>query len=648
VSERDLIEKDVRAFLARHEKKELLRFLTCGSVDDGKSTLIGRMLYDADLVADDQVEALRRDSAKKAVDPGEIDYSLLVDGLLSEREQGITIDVAYRYFATPRRKFIIADCPGHEQYTRNMATGASTADLAIVLVDARKGILPQTKRHSTIASLLGIRHVVVAVNKMDLVGWDEAVFDRIKSEYLGFAARLGIPDLTFIPLSAKLGDNVVHRSERTPYYGGPTLLAALESAHVASGKNLADLRFPVQLVVRPNLDFRGFAGTIEGGILRRGDEVRALPSGRTSRVRSIVTFDGELEEAFAPMAVTVTLEDEIDLSRGDMLVRPGSEPFVTRSLEATLVWMAEAPMTPGKSYLIQQTTQRTPCEVTAIAHELDIHTLDERPAPAALAMNQIARVSITAARPLMFDAYGTSRATGSFILVDRMTNGTVGAGMIVGRGGAESRVGAPGDGGDDVPAGAGPRPTRSLVGVEERARRLGQKGATVWLTGLPRSGKSAIAYALERRLFDEGVTAHVIDGEVLRAGLSRDLRWSRDDRAENARRAAELARLANDLGLVTIAGLESPSASARAAARAIIGDDRFLEVHVAASAAACEARDPELWARARRGELEHFSGVSAPYEPPASPALVLPTDAIPVAAAVERLVALLRARGVVR
>ena len=647
MSERELIEKDVRAFLARHEQKQMLRFLTAGSVDDGKSTLIGRMLYDADLVADDQVEALRRDSAKKATDPGEIDYSLLVDGLLSEREQGITIDVAYRYFATPRRKFIIADTPGHEQYTRNMATGASTADLAIILVDARRGILAQTKRHSTIAALLGIRHLVVAVNKMDLVGWDEAVFESIKADYLAFAARLGVPDLTFIPLSAKLGDNVVHRSERTPYYLGPTLLSALESAHVAADRNLTDLRFPVQLVARPNLDFRGFAGTIASGIVRKGDEVVALPSGRSSHVRSIVTHDGELDEAFAPMAVTLTLTDEIDVSRGDMLVRKGAEPHVTRALEATLVWMAEAPMLPGKSYLLQQTTQRTLCEVTAIAHEVDIHTLDEAPAGASLTMNQIARVSITTARPLMFDAYAHNRATGSFILIDRLTNGTVGAGMIVGRGGGESRVGTPGDGAAE-PAGAGARPTRSLVTSEERARRLGQKAATVWLTGLPRSGKSAIAYALERRLFDDGHAAHVIDGDLLRAGVSRDLRWSADDRAENARRAAEIARVSNDLGMITIAGLESPSASARAAARSIIGDARFLEVHVAAPAAACEARDPELWARARRGELEHFSGVSARYDAPTEPALTLPTDTITVAEAVERLVALLRERGFVR
>ena len=639
MGELELIDRDIAAYLARHERKQILRFLTAGSVDDGKSTLIGRLLHDSNMVFEDQLDALKRDSAKKSSAGGEIDYSLLVDGLLSEREQGITIDVAYRYFATERRKFIIADTPGHEQYTRNMATGASTADLAIILVDARQGVLAQTKRHSYIASLLGIRHLCVAVNKMDLVGYSEGVFASIRDAYLAFAERLGRRDVRFIPLSALKGDNVVVRSDAMPWYAGPPLLEYLETVPLDEAEAAGDLRYPVQLVLRPDLDFRGFAGTVAAGVVRRGDDVMALPSRRRSRVKEIVTRDGSLAEAFPPLAVTLTLEDEIDVGRGDMLVHPDRAPQVGRAIDAMVVWMHERPMRVGGHYLVKHTTQLVNAEVTAIAHRVDVNTLETRPAEE-LGLNEIGRVTLVASRPLLFDPYVASRATGSIILVDRLTNATVGAGMI--RGAAAEPARGRAEGGADAAKG-------SLIAPAERVRRLAQRPATVWLTGLPKSGKSAIAYALERRLFDEGYAAHVVDPAGLRGGVSRGLGFTAEDRAENARRAAEVARHTNEIGLITIAGLVSPYAAHREEARAIVGPDRFLEIYVSAPLEACEARDEEgLFARARAGELPGVPGVSAPYEAPASPALVLPTHTIDVEAAVERLVSLLRERGIIR
>jgi bifunctional enzyme CysN/CysC len=493
--ERDLIEGDVEAYLALQQRKEMLRFLTAGSVDDGKSTLIGRLLHDADTVYDDQLAALRRDSAKKSSAGGEVDYSLLVDGLLSEREQGITIDVAYRYFATEKRKFIIADTPGHEQYTRNMATGASTADLAILLVDARLGILAQTRRHSFIASLLGIRHLVVAVNKMDLCGYDQAVFTRISAEYAAFAEKLGLRDVGYIPLSALRGDNVVAPSEHMPWYEGPPLLAYLEMVPIARDRDLEALRFPVQYVLRPDLDFRGFSGTVASGVIRRGDRVMSLPSRRTSTVQRIVTRDGDREEAFAPLAVTVTLADEIDVSRGDMLVHEGALPHVARSFEAMVVWMHETPLRVGASYLVKHGTKVVSAEVSQIHERVDVNTL-ERHAARSLGLNDIGRVTLTAARPLLFDAYAENRATGAFILIDRLTNGTFGAGMITGPGASE-----PGE------AEVGGAPGVSLA---ERLRRLGQKAAVVVVTGDDPAQVEALGYGLERRLWDEGFGVHVL------------------------------------------------------------------------------------------------------------------------------------------
>src|SRR5688500_5754064 len=425
-----LIATDIHEYLAQHERKELLRFITCGSVDDGKSTLIGRLLYESKMIYEDQLAAIQKDSLRHGTTGGEIDLALLTDGLEDERQQGITIDVAYRYFSTDKRKFIIADTPGHEQYTRNMATGASTADLAIILIDARHGVLVQTKRHSFIVSLLGIKDIVVAINKMDLVGFRQEVYDKIRADYQAFAARLDLPDVHFLPMSALKGDNVVQPSQQTPWYNGPTLMNLLETVYIGSDRNLEDFRFPVQIVNRPHLNFRGFCGTIASGIVRRGDEVMALPSRKTSRVKAIVPFDGEREEAFVPQAITLTLEDEIDISRGDMIVRPGNTPRVEQKFEAMVVWMAEEPMVPGKAYWVKQTTKTTPGQINTLRYQVDVNTLHRKDAPT-LALNEIGRCSFTVSQPVCFDAYRRNRATGAFILIDRVTNGTVGAGMIL-------------------------------------------------------------------------------------------------------------------------------------------------------------------------------------------------------------------------
>jgi bifunctional enzyme CysN/CysC len=618
---------------------ELLRLLTAGSVDDGKSTLIGRLLYDSRALPDDHVEGLARDSARRSSAGGAIDYSLLVDGLQAEREQGITIDVAYRYFATARRKFIIADTPGHEQYTRNMATGASTADLAIILVDARQGVVAQTKRHSYIASLLGIRHLVVAVNKMDLVGYDEAIFEKIRAGYARFAARLDVADLCFIPMSALHGDNVVERSARMPWYAGAPLLQHLETVHIASDRNLADLRFPVQYVLRPDLTFRGFAGTVAAGVLRTGDAVVVLPSGVGARVRALASGGVPVDEAAPPMAITVQLEEEVDVARGDMLVRADNLPHREASLAATVVWMSPQPLRVGKGYLFKHTTRTVAGEAVALQHRVDVHALEEQPAEE-LGLNEIGQVHFKLARPLFFDAYQRSRATGSFIVIDRMSNATVGAGMML-----ERQPGAL------VPSGRtlGPPPpidpgARSQVAPAERAARRGHRGVALWVRGLPKAGKSTIAFAVERRLVDAGFCVLVLDAYDLRQGVSRDLSYSADDRSENSRRAAEIARLAVEQGLITIGSLTAPYAADRARARATIGADAFLEVYLTTPLAVCEARAREIFARARSGELPNFTGVSAPYEPGGAD-LELPAHELSVDACVDRVVELLRARG---
>ncbi len=638
---------------------DTLRFTTCGSVDDGKSTLIGRLLYDAQTVFTDHLDSARRltQSADVRAAGEEIDFSLLVDGLKAEREQGITIDVAYRYFSTPRRKFIIADTPGHEQYTRNMATGASTADLALLLVDARAGVITQTKRHAFISSLLGIRHCVLCVNKMDLVGYDQAVFERIRREFTDFAARLEIPDLEFVPLSALKGDNIVARSERMPWYRGLPLLELLESIHVASDRNLIDLRFPVQGVTRVNdearkLEFRGYTGQLASGVLRAGDEVLVLPSRRRSRVARIVTYDGDLEQAFAPQSITVTLADELDVSRGDVLCHPHNQPRVARHVEAMLVWMHEEPLQEGGRYLVKHQTQTAPVTVEALRYVVDVNTLSRRVDQPQLGLNGVGRVVLAAHRPLLYDPYRKNRATGSLILIDPVTNVTVAAGMLLDRAPSEvlpTRIREWQDEDEEPtpePDAGLPKAPRRLTRAE-RGARLRQRPGTVWLTGLPASGAREVALAVERLLFERGHLAHVLDGAALRRGLSQELDFSQADMGEHLRRASAVARLFNDAGLLALCSFVSPLASIRRRAREAVGASSFLEVHVASPLAWCEARDPRgVYRRARAGELLNVPGVNGPYEEPEAPDLVVRPDAEGgIEAAAAAVVALLEARG---
>ena len=634
----DLSHEDIHAYLARHQNKELLRFLTCGSVDDGKSTLIGRLLHDTKGIYEDQLAAVKRDSEKVGTTgAGEIDLALLTDGLKAEREQGITIDVAYRYFSTDRRKFIIADTPGHEQYTRNMATGASTCQLAIILIDARHGVQTQTRRHSFIVSLLGIRHVVVAINKMDLVGHSRDTYERIKADYTGFVAKLNLPDVTFIPMSALRGDNVVSKSDAMPWYAGPPLLDHLETVHIASDRNLTDLRFPVQYVIRPNPDFRGFAGTVASGILRRGDEVMVLPSGKRSRVKSIVTYDGELEEAFAPQAVTVTLADEVDVSRGDMLVQPENPPHVSALIEAMVVWMAEQPLVPGKSYTLKHATRQVSAEVASFRYGVEVNTLGHRPI-ARLGLNEVGHVQISLTQALACDPYRNNAATGAFILIDRLTNTTVGAGMILEAGGprqAEAVVTA--------------KVRESLIAPAEREQRFGQRPVTVLLVGLTGCGKSRIAFALERRLWDAGRAVMVLYGQNMRHGLNRDLGFTADDRSENLRRSAEVAKLMNDSGVITIAAFVAPHEAVREKAKQVIGRDRVLEVFCTAPMEVLRARDQSgAYRLADEGKIAQMPGVTAAFEEPKSPDLVLQTERIGVDESVNRIVELMKSRGYLR
>lgn len=627
----DLISEDILAYLAQHERKELLRFLTCGNVDDGKSTLIGRLLHDSKMIYEDHLEAITRDSKKVGTTGEDVDLALLVDGLQAEREQGITIDVAYRYFSTAKRKFIIADTPGHEQYTRNMATGASTCDLAIILVDARYGVQTQTKRHSFITSLLGIKHIVVAINKMDLMNFDQDLFERIKADYLAFAERIELKpsSLHFVPMSALKGDNVVNRSERAPWYQGQSLMEILESVEIAGDRNFDDLRFPVQYVNRPNLNFRGFAGTLASGIVRKGDEIAVLPSGKTSRVKSIVTFDGELEQATPGEAVTLTLEDEIDVSRGDMLVHADSRPRIADSFEAMLVWMGEEPMLPGKKYDIKRATSYVPGSIASISHKVDVNTL-EKGAASSLQLNEIGKVKVSLDAPIALDGYAQNRTTGAFIVIDRLTNGTVGAGMIIA---------------DPVAHGSGGHHgALAHVSTEERATRFGQQPATVLFTGLSGAGKSTLAYAVERKLFDMGRAVYVLDGQNLRHDLNKGLPQDRAGRTENWRRAAHVARQFNEAGLLTLAAFVAPDAEGREQAKALIGSDRMLTVYVQASPQACQQRDPQgLYAAAD----DNIPGESFPYDVPGNADLVIDTESLSVEESAKQVIDLLRKRGVI-
>jgi len=605
----------------------LLRFLTCGSVDDGKSTLIGRLLHETGAIFEDQLAALEKDSRRHGTTGGDIDFALLVDGLEAEREQGITIDVAYRYFSTPRRSFIVADTPGHEQYTRNMATGASNAELAIILIDARKGVLTQTKRHSVIAALTGIRHVILAVNKIDLVGFDEKRFDAIVADYAAFAGKLGFASIVPIPVSARFGDNIAAPSANTPWYDGPTLVGHLEEVEVEAARTDGPLRFPVQWVNRPNLDFRGFSGTLAGGVVRVGDEVVAASSGKTSRVTRIVTFDGDRETARAGDAVTLVLADEIDAPRGEVLADPKARPAVASRLAARLVWMSEDTLAPGRSYLMKLGTRTVPATVRAIRNAIDVETFDEREA-GSLALNGIGVVEIDTVTPVAFDPYDENRATGAFVLIDRFTNATVAAGMAVEALGATNvhRHGF------DV----------------DRAARAGlkhQRPLAVWFTGLPGSGKSTIANLVERKLHALGRHTTVLDGDDLRQGLNADLGFDLASRAENVRRAGEVARLMLDAGLVVLCAFVSPVRADRERLRERFAPGEFVEVFVDTPAEVCAARDPKgLYAKAQDGKIATFTGVGQGYEPPLSPDLLLDAAAADAEALAERVVAFIEPR----
>ena len=634
--EKELIASDIHAYLAQHERKEILQFLTCGSVDDGKSTLIGRLLHDSKMIYEDQLDAVVRDSKTTGTQRGGVDLALLVDGLQAEREQGITIDVAYRYFSTTKRKFIIADTPGHEQYTRNMATGASTCDLAVILIDARQGVLPQTRRHTFIARLLGIRHLVAAVNKMDMVDYDEGVFDAIRADYFAFTSKLGVDELHFIPISALHGDNVVEQSPNMPWYQGATLMHLLENVQIAADKDIEHFRLPVQVVNRPDPSFRGYSGSVAGGVIRSGDEVVVVPSGRRSQVDRIVTMDGDHDEAFAPMAVTLTLTDDVDVSRGDVLASPGGLPYIADRLDAMVVWMADDALVPGRQYIVKHGTRQVVGQAATLRYRVDVNTLQHE-AAASLKLNEIGRVEIALTESIAFDAYGANRALGSLVFIDRISNVTVGAGMAFAPGGSIAEAAW-----DRTPHGE-LHAAVSRVAPDERSARLGQDPVTVLLTGLAKVGKTAIAHAVERKLFDAGGLATVLDGQSFRLGMSRDLGFSPEERSENIRRAAETARLMNDAGLICLTSFVAPEEAVRERARRAIGEDRFLEVYLTAPLTVLKNRDEDgLYVAAERGEAPHVPGVTEDFDEPIAPDLTLETDRLGVDACAERIVGLLR------
>ncbi|HEY4193606.1 MAG TPA: sulfate adenylyltransferase subunit CysN [Mesorhizobium sp.] len=594
---------DVRDYLAAQEKKTLLRFLTCGSVDDGKSTLIGRLLSDTRQIFEDQLAALERDSRKHGTTGEDVDFALLVDGLEAEREQGITIDVAYRFFATPKRKFIVADTPGHEQYTRNMATGASTADLAIVLIDARQGVLRQTRRHSIIASLLGIRHIVLAVNKIDLMDHSQAVFDQIVTDYMEFARDLGFKSIQPIPMSARFGDNVTMASPKMPWYSGPTLLGHLETVPVENDYLDKPFRFPVQHVVRPNLDFRGFAGQVASGKVAIGDKVTVAKSGQQSRIKEIVTHGGNLESAVEGQAVTIVLADQIDISRGDMLVDPTDRPHVADQFQAHVIWFDAQPMIPGRSYILRTEVDSVSATVTALRHQVNINTFAHEAAKH-LNMNEVGECNISTQAPIAFDAYKDNRVSGNFVLIDRFTNATVGAGMI------------------DFPLRRASNVHWQAMEVNKDARAAlkSQRPTVLWFTGYSGSGKSTIANNLEKLLAAQGRHTFMLDGDNVRHGLNRDLGFTDDDRVENIRRVSEVAKLMTDAGLIVIVSFISPFRSERQMARDLFPQGEFIEVFIDTPLEECIKRDPKgLYRKAQAGEIENFTGISSPYEAPETP-----------------------------
>ncbi len=618
----DLIAQDIGAYLKAHEHKSLLRFITCGSVDDGKSTLIGRLLYESKMIFDDQLSALEQDSKKIGTRGGELDFALLVDGLAAEREQGITIDVAYRFFSTEKRKFIVADTPGHEQYTRNMVTGASTADLAVILIDARKGVLTQTRRHSFLVHLIGISRVVLAVNKMDLVGYSRETFEQIVADYRAFAARIGLTDITAIPLSAAYGDNILAASPNMPWYAGPNLMQHLEDVPVADAATGKPFRLPVQWVNRPNQDFRGFAGQIASGRVARGDRIRVLPSGRESEVARIVTAGGDLDSAVAGQSVTLTLSTEVDVSRGDVIAAGGAPPQVASQFEATIVWMHEEPMLQGRAYLLKAGARTVTATITPVKHKINVNTLDELPAER-LELNDIGVCELELDRGIPFDPYTENHTLGGFILIDRMSNSTVGAGLLKFALRRSQNV-----------------HWQALdVDKKVRARQKGQKACVLWLTGLSGAGKSTIANLIEKRLTAEGRHTYLLDGDNVRHGLNKDLGFTAQDRVENIRRVAEVSKLMVDAGLIVLVSFISPFRSERRMARELFQPGEFFEVFIDTPLAEAERRDVKgLYKKARRGELKNFTGIDSPYELPENPEIRIDTTAMDAAGAAERII----------
>ena len=626
-----MIEQDIEQYLKLHEHKTLLRFITCGSVDDGKSTLIGRLLFEAKALLEDQMSALEADSKKSGTQGDQLDFALLVDGLSAEREQGITIDVAYRFFSTEKRKFIVADTPGHEQYTRNMITGASTADVAIILVDARKGLLTQTFRHSYLVSLIGIKHVVLAVNKLDMVDYSQDIFERIDRDYRAFAEKLDIEHIQSIPLSALNGDNMTQSSANTPWYQGPNLMHYLETVDIESANAEAPFRMPVQWVNRPNLDFRGFSGRILGGTIRPGEAIRVLPSGSTSTVERIVTLGGDLEVAELNQSVTLTLADEIDISRGDVIVAASEPAEVADQFQATLVWMTASEMLPGRPYLIKMGASTVGGSFGVPKHLVDVNTLQQHPAKT-VHLNDIAVCNLSLDRPVPFDAYAQNRDMGSFIVIDRITSLTVGAGMLQ----------------------FALRRSQNVhwqaveVNKGARSRLNGHKPAVLWLTGLSGTGKSTIANLLEKQLYSLGIHTYLLDGDNVRHGLSRDLGFTAADRVENIRRIGEVAKLMVDAGLIVISAFISPFQAERELARRLVNDYEFIEIFVDTPLEVLEQRDPKgLYKKARKGELKNFTGIDSPYEAPEEPDIRIDTTRLSAEEAVRLIVAQLYERGLI-
>jgi bifunctional enzyme CysN/CysC len=618
-------------WLQAQSRKDLLRFITCGSVDDGKSTLIGRLLYESQLLLEDQLEALASDSRRLGTQGDELDFALLVDGLAAEREQAITIDVAYRFFATERRKYIVADTPGHEQYTRNMVTGASTADLAVILVDARKGVLTQTRRHSYLVSLLGIRQIVLAVNKMDLIGYSPQVFEDVERSYREFAGRIGLSDIVAIPVSALRGENVIDAGASMPWYRGPSLMQQLESAPIPGDAAVQPFRMPVQWVNRPNQDFRGFAGLIVGGSVRPGDVLQVLPSGLNCRVARIVTADGDLQQALAGQSVTLTLKEEIDISRGDLLAAAAAPASVSDKFEANIVWMSDEPMLPGRPYLLKCGARTVTASVAPLKYKINVNTLEEL-AARQLELNEIGLVNLNLDQPLAFDPYTINRDTGGFILIDRISNNTVGAGMLL----------------------AALRPAQDVqwqaldVNRANRSVQKKQKACVLWFTGLSGAGKSTIANLVEKKLFGMGRHTYLLDGDNIRHGLNRDLGFTDADRVENIRRVGEVARLMTDAGLIVLVSFISPFRSERRLARSLLGPGEFFEIFIDTPLEVAEARDPKgLYRKARAGKIRNFTGIDSPYEAPENPEMHIDTGRVSAEQAAEQVIGHLHLAGMI-